>query len=82
METGVIGLDVSREVGERDFYVSVRDGERVGFLLGPYSTHAEAVENVKRGRKLACEADGRAHWYGFGTCSLAAGDTRRTVFGQ
>jgi hypothetical protein len=64
------------------YYVSVRDGARHGYLLGPYDTHQEALDNVDRGNQLACQADGRAHWYAFGTCRLADGtSTVASVFG-
>lgn len=52
------------------YYVTVRDGGRHGYLLGPYDTHQEALENVERGRDLANDADSRAHWYAFGTGRL------------
>ncbi|KKM60477.1 hypothetical protein LCGC14_1541460 [marine sediment metagenome] len=66
----------------RWFYVTVVEGQRVGFLLGPYSTHQETVNNVDRGRKLAVAADSWADFYSFGTASLPAGNSRRTVFGH
>ena len=56
------------------------DGKRYGFLLGPYPTHQEAIDNVSRGRELANEVDPRAAFYGFGTASTK--DDRRTVFGS
>ena len=69
-------------VDGRLFYVSVidREGGRKGILLGPYETHQEALDNVRRGRNLACDADGRAHWYGFGTCSAPRERPLSTVF--
>lgn len=73
-----------RLVGQRDerYYVSVMDGGRKGFLLGPYSSHEEALANVERGCKLANEADDRAWFYAYGTCSAPADRTIATVFGQ
>ncbi len=62
------------------FYVTVVDGKRHGFLLGPYSTHQEAIDNVDRGCTLANDADPRAAFYAFGTASTK--DARRTVFGS
>ena len=64
----------------KDFYVSVIDGSRVGFLAGPYATHTEALADVPTYREKACQANARAHWYAFGTLSLPAGTPRRTVF--
>jgi hypothetical protein len=60
-------------MGTRDFYVTVQDAGRTGFLLGPYSTHEAALSNVERGRRLAEEANSRAVFYAFGTSSVPAG---------
>lgn len=60
------------------YYVTVRDGARSGFLLGPYRTHGEALGQVDRGRELAERGDPFAHFYAFGT---ARAPERRTVFG-
>lgn len=54
------------------FYVSVVDGGRHGYLLGPYDTHEAALANVDRGKAGAHEVDDRAHWYGYGTCKVTA----------
>lgn len=63
------------------FYVSVRDGARSGFLLGPYASHMMALMNVARGRSLAEESSNRAWSYAFGTAS-ALGPNLKTVFGR
>ena len=63
----------------KSFYVTVVDGRRSGFLLGPYATHQEAIDNVDRGRRLANEADPRAAFYAFGTSSTHS--PRKTAFG-
>lgn len=60
------------------YYVTVVNGQRVGWLLGPYRTHGEAEGEVDRGRELAMEADPFAHFYAFGT---ARAPERGTVFG-
>ena len=62
------------------FYVTVVDGARVGFLLGPYRNHQDAFDNVDRGRDLANETDPRAAFYSFGTSSIKR--ERQTVFGS
>ncbi|QIG75322.1 hypothetical protein EVC29_093 [Rhizobium phage RHph_Y52] len=49
------------------FYVTIIRGKRVGFLLGPYPTHDEALSNVDRGKRLACDADPWADFDAFGT---------------
>lgn len=58
---------------EGDFYVTVQDAGRTGFLLGPYSDVREALANVQRGRSLACEANSRAVFYAYGTSRLPIG---------
>lgn len=57
----------------RDYFVTIRRGQRHGFLLGPYATHTEALEQVDRGRRLAVEIDPKTWWDAFGTGSLPAG---------
>lgn len=66
----------------RQFYVSVKDAGRSGFLLGPYDTHEEAKQNVERGREMAQKMDARACFYAFGTCSAPVGTIKQTVFGR
>lgn len=62
------------------FYVSIRTGRRVGFLLGPYASHMTALANVRRGRDLAIQADPSAAFAAFGTASHPR--TVPTVFGR
>jgi hypothetical protein len=57
-------------------HTTVREG--IVTLLGPYESHAEAMENVKRGRELAIEHDRRSVFDGFGTTQAPE---RKTVFG-
>ena len=57
----------------RLYFVSVIDGARHGYLLGPYDTHDEARSNVDRGRDLALANDLWAHFHVYGTCSVPAG---------
>jgi hypothetical protein len=67
---------------KRLYYVTVRNGDRTGWLLGPYRTHREALANVERGDELACEADRWAWFYAYGTASLPADvEQPKTVFG-
>jgi hypothetical protein len=70
------------EIPTGDFYVTVRNGQQSGFLLGPYTDYRDALTNVKRGRDLACNAVRDAHWYAYGTCRLPVGTTCKTVFGR
>jgi len=71
------------EQAGRVFYVSVVDVERnrKGILLGPFKTHQEALDSVRRGRKLAEEADPRVPLMSFGTCSAPRSRPLRPVFG-
>lgn len=63
------------------FYVTIRSGTRVGFLLGPYASHMTALTNVDRGRRLAQQArPDQASFAAFGTASLP--HSRPTVFGR
>ena len=69
-------------LGDRRFYVTIVRDQRVGYLLGPYQGHQEAIDNVERGRKLACDADAWADFDSFGTASLPTDQGRRAVFGS
>lgn len=66
-----------------NFFVTVVDGPRTGFLLGPYDTHAEALANVERGKRLAHESDNysRSWFYAYGTARVKRGNLPKTVFG-
>jgi hypothetical protein len=67
------------------FFVSCIEDEgkrRNSFLLGPYTTHAEALANVERGRDLAVRNDPKAYWYSFGTCAIVEPTGTKGVFGK
>lgn len=65
-----------------NYYVAVRDGRRLGWLLGPYCDHAAAIENVERGGRLARDADPFAAFYRVGTARVDLGvDPPKSVFG-
>lgn len=65
------------------YYVTVKDGPRTGFLLGPYDTHAEALAQVERGEKLAMQTDNatRTWFYAYGTTRVTAEKLPKSVFG-
>jgi hypothetical protein len=63
-----------------DYYVTVRDGARTGFLLGPYSDARDANKSVSLARSLAIKADPFAHFYAFGVSRLPIGTPCKTVF--
>lgn len=54
----------------RDYYVSLRRGERTALLAGPFATHAEALALVQRAAAEAEKVDPRTFWDPHGTCSL------------
>lgn len=70
------------------FYVTVKDGNRTGFLLGPYDNHDEALANVDRGREAAFASDnkGRSWFYSYGTAKMTLPETMtefpQGVFGK
>lgn len=66
------------------YYVTIIRGKRVGFLLGPYSSHQESLDNVDRGRTLAMDADGRAAFDAFGTSRWKSLESAppKSVFGR
>lgn len=69
---------------DRVFYVSMKRGQhrvRNAILLGPYETHQEALDNVRRGERLAHQADPWADFDAFGTCSAPRSQTIKPVFG-
>ena len=69
-------MDQQPDTKEGAYYVTVIDGKRVGRLLGPfYNDHAGALAMVDKVRDKACDLDGRAHWYSFGTCRLPNDDS-------
>jgi len=38
----------------RDFFVTIRRGDRVAFLAGPFPTHAAALALVDEASRVAC----------------------------
>ena len=64
-------LRVSREPGY--WYVSIRDGGRLGFLAGPFRYHRQALRFLRATRREAERVD---HWAAFsaiGTCRCPDG---------
>ena len=58
---------------EPSFYASVVDAGRLGLLAGPFTTHEEALAMVEPARRLACELNDWAWFYGFGTVRMKNG---------
>lgn len=55
---------------DRRFYVSVIDGPRYGFLIGPFKLHRTALSIVDEVSRLTQQRYPWSHFYQFGTCSL------------
>lgn len=62
------------------YYVTVHDAGRTGFLLGPFDTHQQALDNVTRGRELARKATLWSDFYAFGTANAPKDRVIKTVF--
>ncbi len=54
------------------YYVTIIDGPRHNFLLGPYENHQDAIDNVDRVRDEANERVPESWFYAFGTASIEA----------
>ncbi|MDX3260771.1 hypothetical protein PV336_16240 [Streptomyces sp. MI02-2A] len=57
---------------EEGFYVTVRDHNRAGFLLGPYTSKEDAESNVSRARRYAEDQLLEACFYEYGTARAVA----------
>lgn len=51
-------------------YVTVRDGRRTGFLLGPFRSRRDAEAHVDTVRAEASTLDSRTCFHGFGTARV------------
>lgn len=70
---------------DEKFFVTIVDGPKVGWLLGPYDTHWEAMNQVDRGRRMAREVNDRETAFaGFGTTGVKDWKWRKIspVFGK
>jgi hypothetical protein len=55
------------------YYVTARDGDRVGLLAGPFRQHDFALAVMDRVVEFACELDIFAWFYEYGTARLESG---------
>ena len=56
------------------YYVSIKDGEKFGLLLGPFALHQRALDAVDAARAKAREVNHQqAVWSSFGTCRMKLG---------
>lgn len=53
-----------------NYYVSVRDGERLGLLAGPFKSHQSALDLVDCATLMARMADPFSAFYSFGTVCM------------
>lgn len=59
------------DAAEGNYYVSVRDGSRVGLLVGPFpNDHAAALRLVDAARAAAVRVDPMAWFHEYGTARL------------
>ncbi len=62
---------------DRAFFVTIQDAGRTGWLLGPYPTHYDALQEVGRGKELAVEARQDMWFASFGTASVPESEASR-----
>lgn len=56
------------------FYVSVIDGGRKALALGPFATHAEALDRVEDVHEFCLGRwPDEAHWWAYGTARVRVG---------
>lgn len=61
------------------YYATVIDGDRKGFLVGPFNRLGDAERAVPKARKAAYDVDDRAHWYAFGTARVKTSDLVKRI---
>ncbi len=76
------------------YYVTMKDAERVSFLLGPFTDACEckhyaygsggASEYEKHARLLDAvyKIDPKSHFYAFGMCKISRGTNRKGVLNR
>jgi hypothetical protein len=55
------------------YYVTCIDGDKWWKMAGPYATHAEALADQKRVRRIADDIDPRSVWKSWGTAKMKDG---------
>lgn len=58
------------------YYVTVKDGDRTGFLAGPFRTHGAARAMIHTVALETGQVDSKAAWYEYGTAHVKV-PTRR-----
>jgi len=60
-----------RDTKPGNYYVTIHDGARFGFLAGPFKDdHQAAIDLVDRCQELAIQLDPWAHFSAFGTARV------------
>ena len=54
------------------YYVTMIDGPKTAWLLGPFDEHSQALEMVEPARNASIEINGFYHFCAFGTSKLTA----------
>lgn len=52
------------------YYCTVKDGERLGLLAGPFRSHKTALDMLPQARAVARERDPFSAFYAFGTVKM------------
>lgn len=52
------------------YYVSAIDGNKYWLMSGPYLTHGQALQDVRKVRELCEKHDSKAVWMAWGTCRV------------
>lgn len=61
------------------YYVTVIDGPRVGYLVGPFNRHGDALKHVKAAIKKAQDVDPKAWWYAYGTAHVKTSTATKKI---
>lgn len=60
----------------KGYYVTLKDGDRTAWLLGPFSDHKRAKAAVREAANKAEEINPRTFWMAHGTSSI---ETEKTL---
>jgi hypothetical protein len=52
------------------YFVTAVDGPAVHYMAGPYTRHADALQDVDKALRIADKHDGRAWFMGWGTVRI------------
>lgn len=72
--------DHKKAGGAVSYFVTVKDGQRVGYLAGPFKRHGDALRMVEPAKRLAKKADSWSAFYAFGTARVKVPSARVGLF--